>query len=165
MDVRVRAQVSYAAADAACLLAVLDSLVAAAPPRQHVLDGTTTPQRAVATVSRPAADAVSTVEPAAAEEAPGTEQSRRASSPAAAGGDDAVRGPSGDGGEASSRTAAAEVVRWWAERIQLSGRGTLVCEAPEAVFTLACRNTCVHVLRPSSECLPVVDAGSARAVL
>ena len=127
-------QIRYAVADAACLLAVLDSLAAAAPPREHVLEGTTTPQRKVSAASEPGA--VLTDEHACV----GAQEMQQQSSerpPAVAGENCTVSGPGGDGGETSSRIATAEVVRWWAERIQLSGHGKLVCKAP----TVACAAT------------------------
>ena len=119
-----RAQIRYAAADAACLLAVLDSLVAAAPPRQYVLEGTPAPRSAVSTVGQPGPDAVLADDPELVE-ASRTQQPSEWSA-AVPGEADAVQPPGGDGGEPASRIAAAEVVRWWSERIQLSGRGTLV---------------------------------------
>ncbi len=119
-----RVQIRYAAADAACLLAILDSLVAVASPRQHVLDGTITPQRTVSATGQPAPEAVLADDPAAVE-APGTQHPSERSS-AVPGEDDMVQRPGSDEAEPSSRMAAAEVVRWWSEQIQLSGRGTLV---------------------------------------
>ena len=121
--------------------------MAVAPPRQHVLDGTTTPQRTVSAVGQPAAEAIVTDEPAAVKEAPGARQSSERR-PALSCEDDTVQALDGDGGEPAARMAAAEVVQWWAESIQLSGRGTLVWNAshplPQDVCPAATPR--VHVL-------------------
>ena len=147
MDRRTYAQIQYAAADAACLLAVLDSLVAAAPPSRHVIDSTAVMQSTAPQYSQqpPERHAVNSPTP---DELPLDAQPRAQSLPRHEGHTDAA-GSDSSAACAASHTAA-DIVRWWAERIELSGRGTLVrarsCESP------LCRQQVLSLEWPCSEC-------------
>ena len=119
--------------------------MAVAPPRQHVIDSPTSLQRAASKASEPSPRG-GLLDTAAPSGAPEIEQSV-ATSPPAAGEDNGSLGLSGDADEDPSTQSAAEVVRWWADRIELSDRGTLV---------RAGRSAYCHVL--TSRAISVSDA-------